>query len=120
MGTAHTAHATEIARLGKVLVEARQRYEMASMQFETAIVRYELLPDHSPWLTPVNQNTGIFAQHAELTKQQLIASLRKYQGNILRVATDLGVHRRQIYRWCKRYGLDLAHFRERTTNDNAE
>ena len=44
-------------------------------------------------------------------KSALEELLRRAQGNITTVASELGVHRQQVYRWIRRLRLDVRQFR---------
>jgi len=44
-------------------------------------------------------------------RQELIALLTRFAGNVSAVAEELGCHRVQVYRWAERYDLDPAGFR---------
>jgi sigma-54 dependent transcriptional regulator, acetoin dehydrogenase operon transcriptional activator AcoR len=46
------------------------------------------------------------------TRDELAAALSRYGGNIARVAEHFEKDRQQIYRWARRYGLDLGAFRD--------
>lgn len=48
---------------------------------------------------------------ADARRDELIALLRKHQGNVSRVAAELGRLRQQVQRWLKRYAIDPARFR---------
>jgi len=45
------------------------------------------------------------------TREELAALLEQMDGNVARLAEHLGKDRQQIYRWAKRYGLDVEAFR---------
>jgi transcriptional regulator with GAF, ATPase, and Fis domain len=45
------------------------------------------------------------------TRHELCAALTRYDGNVARVAEHFAKDRQQVYRWAKRYDLDLASFR---------
>lgn len=45
------------------------------------------------------------------TAPQLEAALREEQGNVVHVASRLGTHARQVYRWIEKYGLSLETYR---------
>ena len=45
------------------------------------------------------------------TRNQLIAALKKYEGNVAAVAKELSTNRQQVYRWGDRFGIDPASFR---------
>jgi hypothetical protein len=44
-------------------------------------------------------------------KEDLIARLKESNGNIARVARDMGKARMQVHRWMKRYGIEVSSFR---------
>jgi transcriptional regulator with GAF, ATPase, and Fis domain len=45
------------------------------------------------------------------TRDELAAALTRYGGNIARVAEHFEKDRQQVYRWARRFGLDLGAFR---------
>jgi len=45
------------------------------------------------------------------TRDELCAMLEKLDGNIARVAEHYGKDRQQVYRWARRYGIDLDIYR---------
>ena len=47
----------------------------------------------------------------EQARDQVIAALRRHNGNVSAVARDLAKDRKQIHRWIKRFGIDLDPFR---------
>ncbi len=44
-------------------------------------------------------------------KEKLIDALQAHAGNMRKIAEHFGWHRKQLYRWCSRYGLNPDHFR---------
>jgi len=46
------------------------------------------------------------------TRDELAAALSRYGGNVARVAEHFEKDRQQVYRWARRYGLDLGAFRD--------
>jgi transcriptional regulator with GAF, ATPase, and Fis domain len=46
------------------------------------------------------------------TRDELMAALTRYGGNIARVAEHFEKDRQQVYRWARRYGVDLGAFRD--------
>jgi sigma-54 dependent transcriptional regulator, acetoin dehydrogenase operon transcriptional activator AcoR len=46
------------------------------------------------------------------TRDELVAALTRYGGNVARVAEHFEKDRQQVYRWARRYGLDLGAFRD--------
>lgn len=48
---------------------------------------------------------------ADARREELVALLQKHQGNVSRVAAELGRLRQQVQRWLKRYAIDPARFR---------
>ena len=44
-------------------------------------------------------------------RDELVALLEKHQGNVSKVAVELGRVRQQVQRWLKRYGLDPERYR---------
>jgi len=45
-------------------------------------------------------------------RDELIAALERYDGNVARVAEHFEKDRQQVYRWARRYGIDLEQFRK--------
>jgi transposase-like protein len=45
------------------------------------------------------------------TRDELCAMLEREGGNVARVADHYGKDRQQIYRWAKRYDIDLTAYR---------
>ena len=48
---------------------------------------------------------------ADARRDELVALLEKHNGNVSKVAADLGRVRQQVQRWLKRYGLDPERYR---------
>jgi hypothetical protein len=46
------------------------------------------------------------------TRDELIAALTRYGGSVARVAEHFAKDRQQVYRWARRYGIELASFRD--------
>jgi sigma-54 dependent transcriptional regulator, acetoin dehydrogenase operon transcriptional activator AcoR len=46
------------------------------------------------------------------TKDELCAALERYDGNVARVAEHFEKDRQQVYRWARRFGIDLESFRK--------
>ena len=44
-------------------------------------------------------------------RDELVALLEKHNGNVSKVAAELGRVRQQVQRWLKRYGLDPERYR---------
>lgn len=44
-------------------------------------------------------------------REELVAIIKQLSGNMVQVAEHFGKHRKQIYRWCERYGIALADYR---------
>jgi transcriptional regulator with GAF, ATPase, and Fis domain len=45
------------------------------------------------------------------TREELCAALARYDGNVAKVAEHFGKDRQQVYRWARRYAIDLGAFR---------
>jgi transcriptional regulator with GAF, ATPase, and Fis domain len=45
------------------------------------------------------------------TREELCAALERYDGNVAKVAEHFEKDRQQVYRWARRYGIDLERFR---------
>jgi transcriptional regulator with GAF, ATPase, and Fis domain len=54
----------------------------------------------------------LIARDGAPTKEELIQALTRMDGNIARVAEFFGKDRQQVYRWAKRYNMDLGNFRK--------
>jgi len=52
------------------------------------------------------------AANAAPTRDELVAVLQREGGNVARVAEHYGKDRQQIYRWAKRFDIDLGAYRE--------
>lgn len=63
-------------------------------------------PEAVPRAASVSDEEGEGAR-----REQLIALLRKHEGNVSAVARDMGKARNQIQRWIKRYQLDASTYR---------
>ncbi len=50
--------------------------------------------------------------HLTPTRDELVAALTRYGGNVARVAEHFEKDRQQVYRWARRHGLDLGAFRD--------
>jgi len=48
---------------------------------------------------------------ADRFRDELLALLRRYRGNVAQVARAFGKGRMQVHRWARRYDIDLASFR---------
>jgi DNA-binding NtrC family response regulator len=46
------------------------------------------------------------------TKEELEDAVRRFAGNVVRLAKHYGRTRKQIYRWCERFGVDLEQHRK--------
>jgi transcriptional regulator of acetoin/glycerol metabolism len=51
------------------------------------------------------------APPTDARREELVALLEKHQGNVSKVATDLGRVRQQVQRWLKRYAIDPERYR---------
>jgi transcriptional regulator with GAF, ATPase, and Fis domain len=72
-------------------------------------------PRPSPTLVPVERLTphGLPAVSPEdgALRDRLVELLTEHRGNVVLVARALGRRRMQVYRWARRFGLDLESFR---------
>lgn len=50
-------------------------------------------------------------------RRELVALLRKHAGNIAEVAREMGKHRQQVQKWCKRFQIDVDALRPATYRD---
>src|SRR5690606_11905769 len=84
---------------------------------ETALVDLSLIKAINPRLT--QRGSFTLPSEAASTRQvpsrrlQIRALLKKHEGNVSKVAADLGCDRSQIYRWMKMLGLSVDEFRQR-------
>jgi transcriptional regulator with GAF, ATPase, and Fis domain len=46
------------------------------------------------------------------TRDELVAALTRYAGSVARVAEHFGKDRQQVYRWARRYSVELSGFRD--------
>jgi len=53
-----------------------------------------------------------FSPDEEALRDRLVEALREHAGNVAAVGRAMGKGRMQIHRWLKRFGLDLASYRE--------
>ncbi|HEX3759162.1 MAG TPA: sigma 54-interacting transcriptional regulator [Kofleriaceae bacterium] len=60
----------------------------------------------SPGFTPVPRT-----QHDEALRERLVGLLTVHHGNVVAVSRAIGTRRTQIYRWARRFGIDLDGFR---------
>jgi transcriptional regulator with PAS, ATPase and Fis domain len=47
------------------------------------------------------------------SRDELVALLQQHRGNVAQVASVLGCHARQVYRWFQRHALDVNEYRQR-------
>ena len=59
-------------------------------------------------MTPADVDAGRISQQPDVTRDAIEAELRVSDGNISAAARALGVHRTQLYRLMKRFGLEGA------------
>ena len=52
------------------------------------------------------------AEEDRKLREQLVELLAAHGGNVMTVAELLGKRRTQIYKWVKRFGIELAAFRQ--------
>jgi len=71
----------------------------------------ELTLAHLPEEIATARFSAPVAPIADARRDELIALLEKHQGNVSKVAVDMGRVRQQIQRWLKRYGLDPERYR---------
>jgi DNA-binding NtrC family response regulator len=71
----------------------------------------ELAPEHLP--DEIAQATWSARPVAEpdARRDELVALLVKHEGNVTKIAAELGHVRQQVQRWLKRYALDPARYR---------
>ncbi len=63
-------------------------------------------------LPTIDEASEIAGDESDMARrEQLIACLRKHEGNVSAVARDMGKARNQIQRWIKRYELDASTYR---------
>ena len=51
------------------------------------------------------------------SREELVDVLGRMAGNVARIAEHYGKDRQQVYRWVRRYGIDLSSYREREPDD---
>jgi pSer/pThr/pTyr-binding forkhead associated (FHA) protein len=61
--------------------------------------------------TPVSTPVPRRAADDEALRERLIALLTLHRGNVVMVSRAIGARRTQIYRWARRFGIDLDGFR---------
>jgi hypothetical protein len=66
----------------------------------------------SPRTTSEPPLEAVVARDAAPNERELRIVLKRMRGNMAGIAEYFGKNRKQIYRWCERYGIDLAEYRE--------
>jgi transcriptional regulator with GAF, ATPase, and Fis domain len=61
--------------------------------------------------TPPPAFTAPRSQHDEALRERLVGLLTVHRGNVVAVSRAIGTRRTQIYRWARRFGIDLDGFR---------
>src|SRR5581483_303143 len=74
-------------------------------------------PDPDGELGPSASEDRLSVEDRE-TRNQLIAALKKHQGNVAAVAKEMTTNRQQIYRWGDRLGIDPEAFRNSSDSSN--
>jgi transcriptional regulator with GAF, ATPase, and Fis domain len=69
-------------------------------------------PRGTPAPGPVVAPPPVLDDEERALRDQLIELLQRHQGNVLAVAQELGKRRMQVYRWAKRFAIDLDAFRK--------
>jgi transcriptional regulator with GAF, ATPase, and Fis domain len=67
--------------------------------------------EHAPAAAPAIPLAIAAPGHLTPTRDELAAALTRYEGNVARVAEHFEKDRQQVYRWARRYGIDLGAFR---------
>jgi transcriptional regulator with AAA-type ATPase domain len=73
--------------------------------------RYGEQQPATPSATRAAPDMPPLSQRDAVRRQQLVDLLESHQGNISRVAADLGKHRQQIQKWLKRFQIDVDRYR---------
>ncbi|HEY0253796.1 MAG TPA: sigma 54-interacting transcriptional regulator [Kofleriaceae bacterium] len=71
----------------------------------------EITPAHLPEQVAAAKLAPITASPDDARRDELIALLSKHQGNVSKVATEVGRARQQVQRWLKRYAIDPERYR---------
>jgi transcriptional regulator of acetoin/glycerol metabolism len=56
-------------------------------------------------------STAPRSEQDEALREKLIGLLTVHRGNVVAVSRAIGTRRTQIYRWARRFGIDLVGFR---------
>jgi transcriptional regulator with PAS, ATPase and Fis domain len=67
--------------------------------------------DHLPEGVRMGGSRVAQTGEADRFRDELLALLRRYRGNVAQVARAFGKGRMQVHRWARRYDIDLASFR---------
>jgi transcriptional regulator of acetoin/glycerol metabolism len=51
------------------------------------------------------------SQQDEALRERLVGLLTVHRGNVVAVSRAIGTRRTQVYRWARRFGIDLDGFR---------
>jgi transcriptional regulator of acetoin/glycerol metabolism len=61
--------------------------------------------------TPPPAFTAPRSQLDEALRERLVGLLTAHRGNVVAVSRAIGTRRTQVYRWARRFGIDLDGFR---------
>jgi len=111
--------AGNVRELERVIAAAAVRAQAARLDLDLAHLPHALahrLGDRAAASTPpplaVPAALLPLAAGATPTRDELCAILETMSGNVARVAEHYGKDRQQIYRWAKRYDIDLGAYRD--------
>jgi transcriptional regulator with PAS, ATPase and Fis domain len=96
-----------VRELGKVVTSA------AALARESERIGFEHLPTAIAAAPRLKSSPGRRRYRAPPTPEELSALLERYDGNVLRVARQLDRKPALVYRWAKRFGLDVDEFRDK-------
>jgi DNA-binding NtrC family response regulator len=96
-----------VRELGKVVTSAE------ALAREAERIGFEHLPAAIAAAPRIKSSPGRRRYRAPPSPEELATLLQRYDGNVLRVARQLDRKPALVYRWAKRFGLDVDEFRDK-------
>ncbi len=96
-----------VRELGKVVTSAE------ALAREAERIGFEHLPAAIAAAPRIKSSPGRRRYRAPPSAEELASLLQRYDGNVLRVARQLDRKPALVYRWAKRFGLDVDEFRDK-------
>jgi transcriptional regulator with PAS, ATPase and Fis domain len=96
-----------VRELGKVVTSA------AALARDAERIGFEHLPAAIAAAPRIKSSPGRRKYRAPPSAEELTTLLERYEGNVLRVARQLDRKPALVYRWAKRFGLDVDEFRDK-------